>query len=67
MNKNIGNIDKILRLVVALMIVAYGVVNSSLLGLVAIVPLATALMSWCPLYTIIGIKTTCSIQEETSN
>jgi len=62
MNKNIGNIDKVLRIVVAIIIIGYGVINQSLLGLIAIVPLATALVSWCPLYTILGIKTTCSVQ-----
>jgi len=62
MNKNIGNIDKVLRIVVSIIIIVYGLINQSLLGLIAIVPLATALVSWCPLYTILGIKTTCSVQ-----
>ena len=64
MNKNIGNIDKIIRIIIAISIMIFGVVNQSLLGLIGIIPLLTALMSWCPLYTVLGIKTTCSIQEE---
>jgi hypothetical protein len=26
-------------------------------GLIGIVPLATGLLSWCPLYTVLGIRT----------
>lgn len=60
MKANIGGFDKAVRLVAAaamfsLFLVLEG--NARLWGLVGIVPLATALLSWCPLYTVLGIST----------
>ena len=61
LKKNVGNLDRILRIVVG---------NALLIGffmnpdatyrwayLIGIIPLATGLMSSCPLYSILGIKT----------
>jgi hypothetical protein len=55
--KNIGNTDRIIRIVLGLAIVALGIVFKSWLGLIAIVPLATAAVSTCPLYLPFGIST----------
>lgn len=61
MTKNVGNIDRILRIVVGLALLAGFFLNSggsySWLYLIGIVPLATGLMSTCPLYSIFGIST----------
>ncbi|MDS4028873.1 MAG: DUF2892 domain-containing protein [Candidatus Contendobacter sp.] len=55
---NVGSTDKIIRLAVgALLIVLalFGVIGWW--GWIGIVPIATALMNWCPAYTLLGIKT----------
>lgn len=61
MPKNVGWIDKVVRFVVAAGLVAFGVVNASSglwwVALVAVVPLATALTSFCPVWHWVGIKT----------
>jgi hypothetical protein len=54
--------DRAVRVVlgVALMIVGFGVVGGTggtVLGIVAIVPLLTGIVGWCPLYTVLGIRT----------
>lgn len=59
MNKNIGKIDKTLRLIIGIAIIVYGVIESSWLGAIGIIPIGTALISWCPLYCPLKIKTTC--------
>jgi len=59
MTKNIGTVDKILRIVVGLAIIAYGVYAQSWLGIIGIIPLGTALIGWCPLYCPLGVNTTC--------
>ena len=33
--------------------------NESLLGAIGLIPILTALISWCPLYTILRIDTKC--------
>ena len=58
MDKNVGGIDKLLRVVVGLALIAMVFVGPQTpWGWIGIVPLATAAMSWCPLYTLLGIKT----------
>ena len=58
MKRNVGGIDRILRIVVgaALMILAStGTVGWW--GWLGVIPLATGLMSFCALYTLLGINT----------
>jgi hypothetical protein len=60
MKANVGGIDKVVRLVAAVALFSLFFVlegNARLFGLVGIVPLATALLSWCPLYSLIGVNT----------
>ncbi|WP_101068135.1 YgaP family membrane protein [Roseovarius salinarum] len=63
MTKNIGTIDRVLRIVVGLALIAGFFLNQGAaygwLYLLGIIPLATGLMSSCPLYSIIGLNT-CS-------
>jgi hypothetical protein len=55
-----GTLDRILRVIggLALLIWAFlGTGEWHMLGWIGIVPLATAAIGWCPLYTIIGVST----------
>ena len=58
---NVGGLDRILRIVVGLALIAGFFLNpdASLrwLYLIGIVPLATGLRSTCPLYSILGLNT----------
>ena len=69
MKKNTGSIDKILRLVLAAIIAVLYFTNliSGTLGIVLVILggvfVLTSLVSFCPLYSLIGIKT-CSIIDE---
>ena len=56
MNANIGVIDKWLRIVVGVALIAlalFGVIGWW--GYIGIVPLATAVINFCPAYRLIGI------------
>jgi hypothetical protein len=58
MDKNVGTIDRALRAVVGLALIAIVFVGPQTpWGWLGIVPLATAAMGWCPLYTVLGIRT----------
>ncbi len=57
MKKNVGTVDRIIRIVLAVVIAALGIYFKSWWGLLAVVPLATALIGWCPLYVPFGIST----------
>lgn len=58
MQKNVGTTDKTIRIVAGLILIALVFVGPQTpWGWIGIIPLATALMSWCPLYTLLGIRT----------
>ena len=57
---NVGGIDKPLRIVLGVVLLSLIVLlegPARWWGLVGLVPLGTALMSYCPLYSIMGIST----------
>ena len=58
MKCNVGKTDRALRAVVGFVIIAAGVFAHSWLGVVGVVPLATAFLRFCPAYTMLGISTT---------
>lgn len=62
MKINVGNLDRMLRIAAGIILLALVFVLKTgdslwLWGLIGIVPLATGLLKWCPLYSILGIKT----------
>jgi hypothetical protein len=57
MQANVGGLDRIVRIVLGLGVIAAGVVFKSRWGLVGIVPLATAAVGVCPAYLPFGIST----------
>ncbi|MEQ3682509.1 DUF2892 domain-containing protein [Alcanivorax sp.] len=57
MKTNVGNTDRLFRLVLGVVIVALGVVFQSWWGAIGIIPLLTATMRWCPAYLPFGIST----------
>jgi hypothetical protein len=60
MKANIGGIDKTLRILAGIVLLALVFVlegNARWLGLIGIVPLATGLVGFCPAYALFGLST----------
>lgn len=58
MQKNVGSVDRALRIIAGLVLLSLTVLGpKTMWGLIGIVPIVTALVSWCPAYTLLGIKT----------
>ena len=58
MTKNIGGIERILRIVIGLVLVALAATGQvGVWGWLGLVPLATGLIGWCPPYSLLGINT----------
>jgi hypothetical protein len=67
MTRNVGGIDKVLRIVAGLALLAFAVTGLpatgyNWLGWIGVVPLLTAFIGWCPAYTLIGVNT-CPLQQ----
>ncbi len=55
---NEGTVDRVVRVVVGLALLSLTIAGpKSLWGLVGLVPLATGLMGFCPLYRLVGLNT----------
>ena len=63
MNKNVGGIDRILRIAVGAALIAATLTNTiGIWGWIGVVPLLTGLIGWCPPYAILGFNT-CSMKK----
>ncbi|QHE86121.1 YgaP family membrane protein [Hydrogenophaga sp. BPS33] len=63
MTKNVGGIDRSLRIVIGLaLIVAAATGTIGLWGYIGALPLVTGLVGWCPPYAIFGFNT-CSMKK----
>lgn len=63
MKANVGGIDRILRLVVGLALVAWALMGGPVWAWLGVVPLATGAMGFCPLYHLLGLNT-CPMKKE---
>ncbi len=57
MKQNVGNTDKIIRIILGITIAALGYYYKSWWGLVALVPLLTTFAGFCPIYPVFGFRT----------
>jgi Protein of unknown function (DUF2892) len=60
MKANVGGIDRTVRIVAGLVLLSLTFIlpgDARFLGLIGIVPLATALIRWCPIYPVFGLST----------
>ncbi|TNE39263.1 MAG: DUF2892 domain-containing protein [Sphingomonadales bacterium] len=57
MNRNVGGIDRILRIVIGVVLIALVFVGpKTAWGWLGLIPLATGLLRTCPLYSLIGLN-----------
>ncbi len=64
MKQNVGSVDRVIRIVLGLALLAFyftGEGTMRWVGLIGIIPLATAALGTCPLYSILGIST-CAVK-----
>ena len=55
---NIGDTDRILRLIVSLILIGSAVAGMiGVWGFIGVVPIVTAFLGFCPAYNVLGINT----------
>ena len=61
MSKNMGTIDRVIRVIIGLVLLWYALFATptgyNWIGWIGIIPLVTALVGICPLYSILGMST----------
>ena len=63
MEKNVGQLDKTTRIILGITLIVVGIVTKSWWGAIGIVPLITASLGNCPLYSVLGVST-CSKKDK---
>ncbi len=63
MKSNVGGIDKVARILIGVVLIALAAMGQiGVWGYIGIVPILTALMNFCPAYTLLGINT-CGLKK----
>lgn len=64
MKKNVGSIDRILRIVLGLGLIGFAVITKNWWGIIGIVPLFTAFINYCPVYSLLKVSTAQKVKTE---
>ena len=56
MKTNVGGIDKIIRILAGVALIAWALMGGPVWAWIGVVPLATGLLGWCPAYTLFGMN-----------
>ena len=57
MKRNLGNVDRIIRVILGVAIMLAGLYSQTWLGALGVVLLVTAAIGWCPLYVPFHLST----------
>lgn len=58
MTPNVGGIDRVLRVLVGVVLIALTLMGTiGAWGWIGLVPIATAALGFCPLYSVLGLRT----------
>lgn len=58
MQQNVGSIDRAIRAIVGIGLISLVFIGpQTVWGWIGVIPLATAIIGWCPPYALLGINT----------
>ena len=55
MTKNMGQKDRAVRAIFGVLLLMYGLIFQNLIGAIGLIPLVTAIIGYCPLYSVLGV------------
>jgi DUF2892 family protein len=63
MNNNVGTTDRVVRIVIGILLIAYAIpvgfpsTGWNWVGWIGVIPILTAIVGTCPLYSVLGLST----------
>ncbi len=64
MSCNVGTVDRVIRVIVGVVLIGLALVGPKTpWGWIGVIPLVTGLIGYCPLYSLLGIRT-CPAKQE---
>lgn len=61
---NEGKIDRALRLIVGVVLIAWAVMSGNVFGYAGIILVITGAVGFCPFYPLLGINTGCKLKND---
>ena len=61
MKANVGGVDKVVRIVVGVALIAWAATGGPVWAWIGVVPLLTGVFNFCPLYALLGMST-CKVR-----
>jgi hypothetical protein len=61
MKANVGGIDRVIRIVAGMALIAWALLGGPVWAWIGVVALATGLMNFCPAWSLLGINT-CKVK-----
>jgi sulfite exporter TauE/SafE len=71
MTANVGMIDRVLRIIIGVLLIAFALrvgfpeTSWNWIGWIGVVPILTAIFSYCPAYSVVGLST-CPLTRKTT-
>ncbi len=62
MQINVGGVDRLLRIIVGVALIGWGVYAHNWWGAIGVIPLISGLVGVCPAYKLLGIST-CRVKQ----
>jgi membrane-associated protease RseP (regulator of RpoE activity) len=62
MSCNVGSIERIIRILAGLALIAWALMGGPVWAWIGVVPLVTGLLNFCPAYSLLGMNT-CGIKK----
>ncbi|MHB1188157.1 YgaP family membrane protein [Thiobacillus sp.] len=62
MSVNVGTIDRIIRIIAGLALIAWALMGGPVWAWIGVLPLATGLFGICPTYSLLGINS-CGLKK----
>jgi hypothetical protein len=63
MKANVGGIDRVIRIVAGLALIAWALLGGPVWAWIGAVPLVTGLINFCPAWSLLGINT-CKVKQQ---
>ena len=57
MKANVGGIDKVVRILIGIALIAWALLGGPAWAWIGVLPLGTGLVNWCPAYSLLGMNT----------
>lgn len=61
---NLGKIDRTLRIVAGVALIAWAIISGNIFGYAGIILVLTGAISFCPVYSLLGFNTGCKIKND---